>query len=301
MPWRNGYIPESDLVVFRRGRNVTDGDWFWGLTPATYARHLALVERARERTGRTLETSDGWGTYRPYAAQVIARRIYGNGAAVPGTSSHGGFWEGRETLAVDYSNWSWVYGGDRAAFYADCRAVGLTPGMIEPSRGYPDEPWHVIDENPRSGPGPASNGAQPFPQTVETVAPIPPEEDDMPTHIRSTIGESLAIGGVVVRFPTPEDVAATKIAAGASMQVMDTSAAVHTSIIAADERRDVKAAALPIVVYADGGDGTVYVWEDGRLRALADPATLHDLLDRGATSVHWSAAEVASLLAQQKS
>jgi hypothetical protein len=125
-----------------------------------------LVARAKARTGRTLEPGDGWSTYRPYAAQVIARRIHGIYAATPGTSSHGGFWEGRETLAIDYSNWSWVYGGDRAAFYDDCRAVGLTPGMIEPRRGYPEEPWHVIDMNPRSG-APASSNATPF------------EEDDM--------------------------------------------------------------------------------------------------------------------------
>lgn len=159
MAWRNGYIPESDLVIFKRGYNGTDGNWFWGLTPGTYARHLALVDLAYKRTGRILTPSDGWGTYRPYDAQVIARRVFGNGAAVPGTSSHGGFWEGRETLAIDYSNWSFVYGGNRAAFYADCWAVGLTPGMIEPRRGYPDEPWHVIDMNPRSGaPAPAGTG-----------------------------------------------------------------------------------------------------------------------------------------------
>ncbi|MEX8058750.1 hypothetical protein [Microbacterium sp. 16-032] len=168
MAWKNGYIPESDLVIFNRGWNDTDGNWYWGLTPATYARHLALVDRAHDRTGRWLSPGDGWSTVRPMAGQQIARRLFGNGAAAPGTSSHGGFWEGRETLAVDYSNWAWVYSGDRAAFYADCRAVGLSPGMIEPSRGYPDEPWHVIDLNPR-GPVPASSNAKPF-----------EEEDDMP-------------------------------------------------------------------------------------------------------------------------
>ncbi len=160
MAWRNGYIPEADLVIFKRGWNKTDGNWFWGLTPGTYARHLALVALAYEKTGRILSPSDGWGTYRPYDAQVIARRVFGNGAAVPGTSSHGGFWEGRETLAIDYSNWAWVYNGDRAAFYADVRSVGLTPGMISTSRGYPDEPWHVIDLNPRSAP--ATAGAESF-------------------------------------------------------------------------------------------------------------------------------------------
>ncbi|TLF33222.1 hypothetical protein [Microbacterium sp. 5K110] len=162
MAWKNGDIPESDLVIFRRGWNSIDGDWFWGLTPGTYARHLALLQRAFDRTGRWLEPSDGWSCYRPYAAQVIARRIWGIGAATPRTSSHGGFWEGIETLAVDYGNWAWVYEkhGGRAAFYEDCRAVGLTPGMIQPDRGYPDEPWHVIDKNPRSGaPAATSNNA----------------------------------------------------------------------------------------------------------------------------------------------
>lgn len=159
MPWRNGYIPDGDLTRFGpTGYNDTDKNWYWSLTPGTLARVRALIARAKERTGRELAPGQGWTTYRPYWAQVIAREVWGNGAAWPGTSSHGGFWEGRETLAIDFSNWSWVYGGDRAAFYADCWAVGLTPGMIEPRRGYPDEPWHVIDMNPRSGaPAPAGD------------------------------------------------------------------------------------------------------------------------------------------------
>lgn len=169
MVWRNGYIPDEDLTRFGNpGYNDTDKDWYWSLTAGTLARVYALIAKARERTGRELAPGSGWTTYRPFWAQVIAQKVWGIGAATPGTSSHGGFWEGRETLAVDFSNWSWVYGGDRAAFYADCRAVGLTPGMIEPRRGYPDEPWHVIDMNPRSG-APASSGA----------VPIPTEEDEL--------------------------------------------------------------------------------------------------------------------------
>lgn len=146
----NGRIPESALVVFHRGHNATDGDFYWGLPPASYQKHLALVARAQRRTGRGLSPSQGWSCYRPMHAQELARRIYGNGAAVPGTSSHGGFWEGRDTSAVDYGNWAWVYQnhGGRAAFFEDCRAVGLEPDMISPRRGYPDEPWHVIDMNP---------------------------------------------------------------------------------------------------------------------------------------------------------
>jgi hypothetical protein len=159
--YANGYIPADLLVTFERGYNSTDGHWNHSLSAATYSRHLALVNRAYARTGRTLTISSGWGAYRPYAAQVIARNVYGNGAAWPGTSSHGGFWEGRQTLAMDYSNWSWVYGGDRAAFAADCAAVGLTANMIVPSRGYPDEPWHVIDLDPWSA-VPAGGGETEF-------------------------------------------------------------------------------------------------------------------------------------------
>lgn len=166
---RNGEVPESELVIFERGRNGTDGDWYWGLPPATYAKHLNLLTLARRRGRGELAPSDGWGTYRPYGAQVIARRIYGNGAAWPGTSSHGLYWEGRDTAAVDYSNWGWVYGWDIVAFAADCRAVGLTPLMIVPARGYPYEPWHVIDLDPL---GPA-------PSALDGVTKFDPQGDDM--------------------------------------------------------------------------------------------------------------------------
>ncbi|WP_295821536.1 hypothetical protein [uncultured Microbacterium sp.] len=171
MVWKNGQIPEADLVVFRRGRD-RDGDWFWALTPATLARHNALVARALARTGRTLTPGEGFSTYRPIPAQRIAKARYGIGAADVGTSSHGGYWEKRETLAIDYDNWAWVYEGHggRAAFYDDCRAVGLEPGMIEPSRGYPDEPWHVIDLNPR-GPVSAFIEAIPFEGEEEDMTP----------------------------------------------------------------------------------------------------------------------------------
>lgn len=161
--YTNGNIPLALLVVFKRGWNATDGDWYHALSPATYARHLALIARALRRTGRLLSISLGWSAYRPLDAQWIARRIWGVGAAVPGTSSHGGFWEGRQTLAMDYGNWAWVYEyhGGYEAFADDCRAVGLTPGMIMRSRGYPDEPWHVIDLNPWSA-VPAFEDATPF-------------------------------------------------------------------------------------------------------------------------------------------
>lgn len=159
--YRNGYVPRDRLVLLASGVNTTVGHWEHLLSPRAAALHHALVARAKARTGRTLAMGAGWSAYRPYGQQVTARQIYGNGAAVPGTSSHGGFWEGRDTLAMDYSNWSWVYGGDRAAFYADCRAVDLEPGLIEPRRGYPDEPWHVVCGDPW-GPVPAGSGSTNF-------------------------------------------------------------------------------------------------------------------------------------------
>jgi hypothetical protein len=181
--YKNGFIPLDLLVVFFRGRNDVDGDYYHALSPATYARHLALVERARRRTGRKLVISGGWSAYRPYAAQVHAQQIWGRGAAEPGTSSHGGFWEGRQTLAMDYGNWAYVYGnGDgrdtpdkRAAFFDDCRAVGLSPNLISPQRGYPDEPWHVVDLDPWSA-VPASVDVRPFP---EEEPEDESEEDEM--------------------------------------------------------------------------------------------------------------------------
>lgn len=167
--YKNGYIPRSMLVLIASGTNQ-HGYWEHLLSPATKARHDALVARAKARTGRTLAMGAGWSAYRPYAEQVKARQIYGNGAAVPGTSSHGGFWEGKQTLAMDFSNWSTVYGGDRAAFFADCRAAGLEPDLISPRRGYPDEPWHVVCSNPWSA-VPAGGGATPFPSQEDDMTP----------------------------------------------------------------------------------------------------------------------------------
>lgn len=148
--YSNGRIPDSLLVIFKTGNNKTDGAWKHQLSPSTLLKHRALVALAKKNTGKDLKISDGWGAYRPYNIQELARKLYGMGAAVPGTSSHGGFWEGRQTLAIDYGNWGEVYGWNRDAFYRDVRAVGLEPGLIHPSRGngYPDEPWHVVDLDP---------------------------------------------------------------------------------------------------------------------------------------------------------
>lgn len=163
----NGRVPESVLVTFASGWLPNEGTWKHQLPAATYRKHLALVDLAKVHTGRDLRVSEGWGAYRPRHIQEYAKKVHGIYAATPGTSSHGMFWEGRDCAAIDYGNWSFVYGGDRAAFYRDVRAVGLVPGLISPARGYPDEPWHVVDLDPWAA-VPAGSGSA-----------FVPEEDDM--------------------------------------------------------------------------------------------------------------------------
>lgn len=167
--YRNGEVPESWLIEFDSGWNAEDGAWVHSLPPATYRKHLALVALAKKNTGRDLKIGVGWCAYRPVAAQIMLKKRYGIMAAEPRTSSHGGFWERRQVMAIDYSNWSYVYNGDRAAWFRDVRAVGLVPDMISPRRGYPDEPWHAIDTDPWA----------PVPAGEEEVPELVSEEDEM--------------------------------------------------------------------------------------------------------------------------
>lgn len=149
MYYRNGELPRGLFTLIAAGYDE-DGYWEHLLTPSTLAKWNALIERGKQYKGRgrVLALSSGYSGYRPLAPQIAYRERYGRGAAVPGASSHGGFWEGSQCLAMDIGNWAWVYDGSRDAFYADCRAVGLAPGLISEGRGYPDEPWHVIDFTP---------------------------------------------------------------------------------------------------------------------------------------------------------
>lgn len=149
---KNGYLPAHLFITLASGTD-SDGYWEHQLTPTTYRKFMMLRARALARTGRMLELSSGWSGYRPIEPQRAYWARYGYGAAYPGTSSHGGVWEGQDTLAMDIGNWAWVYANfnnPREEFYKDARAAGLEPGLIHPSRGnnYPDEPWHVIDLDP---------------------------------------------------------------------------------------------------------------------------------------------------------
>lgn len=186
----NGRVPQDRLITFASGWLPNEGTWYHQLPPGTYAKHLSLVALAKRNTGRTLKISEGWGAYRPLHIQEYAKKVHGDWAADPGTSSHGMFWEGIVCAAIDYGNWGYVYGWDRAAFYRDVRAVGLVPGLIHPSRNrtYPDEPWHVVDKAPWAAGAATAGGAVPFAQPKIDVPDE--EEDDMAlkglSYIRSS-------------------------------------------------------------------------------------------------------------------
>ncbi|WP_336630035.1 MULTISPECIES: hypothetical protein [unclassified Microbacterium] len=95
-------------------------------------------------------------------------------AAYPGTSSHGGNYNGVESGAVDYGNWGDV---GRAVFFDLARRAGFQPGYFDGTGGKPDEPWHVIDWSPWD-----------VPATPAPVAPEQSKEDTMATLIRNTDG-----------------------------------------------------------------------------------------------------------------
>ena len=155
LPFKNGEAPLSMFVVVGEGYNDVDGHWTHWLTPPTARRWEALRRRAHKRTGKWLVISPGFGGYRPLDKQVASDKYWTdrgqpNASATAGTSSHGLVWNGRIVLAIDVWHWGDVYGWDREAFYADCHAEGFSPGLIHPKYdpSYPDEPHHIIDENP---------------------------------------------------------------------------------------------------------------------------------------------------------
>ncbi|OJU41829.1 MAG: hypothetical protein BGN97_03770 [Microbacterium sp. 69-10] len=163
--YHNGYVPRNALICIATGTNSV-GYWEHLLSPSQKYKHDALVARAKARTkGRILRITTGYCAYRPYAAQVQAKRKYGPDAAAPGYSSHGGTYNGRDAMAMDYGNWPSVYNGfgGQTAFYEDCRAVGLTPGVIA------RETWHVIDYDPWAA----------VPSGGQGTSAQPSEEDDM--------------------------------------------------------------------------------------------------------------------------
>lgn len=249
----NGYIPDNLLITFNAGYSAGEGQWKHQLSAGTYAKHLALVTLARRNTGRTLALSAGWSGYRPFAAQVYARKVHGRGAAEPGKSSHGGFWERQQTLAIDYGNWSYVYNGDRAAFYRDARAVGFEPGLISPQRGYPDEPWHLVDKEPWRRVSAPAGGGVPAPATK------PQEDDDMLMLKITGIGTAMhyvALGPEIFGHFTGDE---------PYEMVMQISRI-------QDDWQVIPASALPAMLEKHGCDRNIWDWRNGQFVVL-DPLT----------------------------
>lgn len=147
----------------------------------------------------------------------------------------------------------------------------------------PVEPWHYeYQGDPWAGGAPA--GAASIKEESPQLSHW--EEEDMPTIISSVIGQSLAIGPVIVSFGTPEDL---KSALDAKVPVLGTSRAMHERILQAAK----VATPMPLlVVYGDPG-GTVYTFDGDSLDPIYDPDTLNKLLALpGVKPETWSAGEI---------
>jgi hypothetical protein len=160
----NGRLDESTMVNLGSGWDKY-GQWFHLAPPGTAARWQELVRLAREKYGVTLRVTPGWNIYRPLRIQYAYRRDLGVWAAVPGTSSHGGEYQGRVCCAIDVQNW-----GDLgwARFSALCRIVGFWTDFVNPQ-----ELWHIGDRDPWTVPQFAAINIRPLPIIPE------PEEDEM--------------------------------------------------------------------------------------------------------------------------
>lgn len=171
MAYPNGEVPLSALVHL--GAN------FW-LPPGTAARWLWLVAEGKRRFGVTFRiTPDrdglgGWNAYRPLSAQILYRKHYGNMAAVPKFSSHGGYYQGREVFAIDVDNWSSVRWPN---FQQLCAEAGFRTDFVIPT-----ERWHIGDfNNPWVVPAFAGGGnsAPPTPKPTPPTDRSEMEMDDM--------------------------------------------------------------------------------------------------------------------------
>lgn len=155
--YANGQVPYSVVSVVLASGTDANGYWEFRCTPAFAARWTQAKRNAERLFGRTIYIRTGWNIYRPLFSQQTARRnacAAGNcaGASVPGYSSHGGNWGGRDCLAVDVDpnglTWDQV---DQAM-----EAAGFSARLItEKISGIPGgERWHYIDFN-AFGPAPA--------------------------------------------------------------------------------------------------------------------------------------------------
>lgn len=146
MRYANGQIPEHALEELGSGWDQ-DGQWKHLATPGTAVRWRWMVGAALQKYGLLLRITPGWNVFRPLRMQFIYRERLGIMAAWPGTSSHGGVFDGRDCMAIDVQNWDELAPGNIALawarFQALCRLAGFTTDFVTPR-----ERWHIGDFDP---------------------------------------------------------------------------------------------------------------------------------------------------------
>lgn len=249
---------------------------------------LARYVKANEVRGRYVYDTRVWNGVRYY-------RISSAGTvAVPRTSNH----EVQGTNgAFDFADSGSDAGVSRAGNERSnwLRANAHEYDMEPEGYGF-GEPWHYKVRNIFNGvPGGADSGSAPLPSKPEVIIEPPLyEEDDMAVLVSSAAGQSLVIGGLYIGFGSPDDVRATF---GDGVKVMNTSVDMHNKIATAFEQ--VKGASgLPTIVYSTGGS-TIYLLDGGHLQSMGNPATIQDLLNRGAVQTHWPQGEIDRYLQLQ--
>lgn len=146
----NGRIPDHELVRLGVEHYAT---------PATAQRIKNLVADVKAKEGFTLEVTGGPNIYRSLKWQNFYWDVlpYPQ-AAYPGTSSHGGEYQGRDAIAVDFNNWAIL---PRQKWFDYARKHGFTPNIFS------WEPWHIVDFNPWVMPQTGGGGVSPAPEKDE--------------------------------------------------------------------------------------------------------------------------------------
>lgn len=196
--YENGRAPLNELVYL--------GPQFY-LPHGTAARYRELQRLGVEKYGVRLYCTDGWNGYRPLSIQYEYREELGVWAAVPGYSSHGLTYQGRDCAAVDINNWRALAPDNESLawsrFVALCRLVGFTVDFVTPQ-----ELWHIGDFDPFTVIAFASIVIKP----ATTARPEPPEEEETMTNIRrhESRGQVYAFTAQGVRHVTDNETEAVE-------------------------------------------------------------------------------------------
>ncbi|MBT2484848.1 MULTISPECIES: hypothetical protein [unclassified Microbacterium] len=179
MAYRNGEVPLHKLIHVQNNIWLPAGTlarWNWAVQQGVKKYGVRLRITGQNSTGKYT-----WNGYRPLSAQKLYRNAFGQLAAVPGWSSHGGWYHNQEVFAIDVDNWAEM---GWARFAALMRLAGLRVDFVSPR-----EQWHVGDfNNPWVIPAFASSGSgshlNPKPAPKPAPKPDESEEDDMePSYV----------------------------------------------------------------------------------------------------------------------